>query len=526
MPRTLSEAEFEQVKAKALASLPPNLTEAEFNRLAPSALAAAIGEAENLPPTPQGSAASRLVSNAGGYFNPVTIATGLYNAVKSPEAVGQTLEHIYNASAAQGAQAVEAARQGRYSEMLGHGAAMLPLVGPAAAAAGEQIAQGDIAGGIGSGVGLIGSIVAPGAVAKGVAARLPAVAEALQSGAKARVVDVIAPKVGRQKVRFGTMAEDVAPTLLEDPALTKAWSREGLQANVGAAFEEAKTALDAAHDARLNARAFKTQPLIDALLERRRRLTSEAVEATGISPLRITVEGKPASTWIRNRGPVGADVVPGPNAPRVAQIDQAIEELRRLGPEARYESLRVMRAAYDIPAEVTYAPSVTADFLTKQGGARGASDVTGALREFLAGHEPATATANARFSLMKTADDVLEATREVERVRPAVGRKMLTAFLGGTTGGALGGAPGMAIGAVLGPILDSAYAAGVTTKLQTATLMRQLAVAIERGNPQAVASVGARLRARLPQLGPLLAQLQAQAAAGIPAPTTAQAGPP
>jgi hypothetical protein len=223
---------------------------------------------------------------------------------------------------------------------------------------------------------------------------------------------------------------------------------------------------------------------------------------------------------------LGENVVPGPNAPRVAQLDQAIAELKQLGPVARYEPLRRIRAAYDGPAAVTYSPSVTADFLTKHGSAMGAADVTGALREFLAGHEPATAEANARFSLMKTAMDVLEATREVERVRPAVGRKMLTSFLGGTTGGALGGVPGMAVGAVLGPVLDSALAAGVTTKLQTARLLSEFATALRQGNPRAVASVAARLRVRLPQLGPLLERLQVPAAAVSPATTADQGTPP
>jgi hypothetical protein len=350
-----------------------------------------------------------------------------------------------------------------------------------------------------------------------------AVAEALQRGAVARVVDVIAPKVGRQKVRFGGMAEDVAPTLLAEPGMTDAWSRAGVHANVGAGLEEATAALDAAHDARLSARTFKTQPLEEALLKKRRALTAEPVQASGVGYQQITVGGKPVTMWTKNLGPLGESVVPAPNAARVAQIDQALSELRQLGPEARYEPLRLIRAAYDKPAAVTYSPSVTADFLTQSGGAQGAADVTGALREFLASHEPATAEANARYSLMKRADDVLEATREVERVRPAVGRKMLTSFLGGTTGGALGGVPGMALGAVLGPVVDSALAAGVTTKLQTARLLSEFATALKQGQPSAVASVAARLRARLPQLGPLLEQLQQ---APAPAAATAQAPPP
>ena len=59
--------------------------------------------------------------------------------------------------------------EGRYSEALGHAAAgSLPLIGPAAAQAGEQIGSGDVAGGSGAGLGLIASMFAP-RVASGVA---------------------------------------------------------------------------------------------------------------------------------------------------------------------------------------------------------------------------------------------------------------------------------------------------------------------------------------------------------------------
>lgn len=518
--RTLSEAEFEQVKAQVLAQAPPNLTEAEFTRWAGPAMAVALTEAEARP---AGSAWHRFTSNAGAVLNPITMATGLYEAVKSPEATGKTVENIYRAGEAEALKAAEAYRQGHYFEMVGHGAAAaLPVIGPASAAAGEQIASGDIAGGLGTGVGLVGSMVAPSVIKAG-ARRLPlpsraAVAEGLQAGAEERVASVMSPAgQSKVKVRMGNTAADVAPTLLTEPGLTSAWSREGLRANVGAAFQEATAALDAVHDARLSARTFKTQPLIDSLLAKRRLLTSEAVEGSGVGYQQITVGGKPVTLWSKATGAAGADVVPGPNAPRVAQIDQAIAELRRLGPDARYEPLRVMRAAYDIPAEVTYNPSVTADFLTKQGGARGAADVTGTLREFLAGHEPATAAANARYSVLKSANTVLEATAELERVRPAVGRRIMTAFLGGMGGTALAGVPGMVGGAILAPIVDATVSAGVTTKLQTARLMTELATAIRNNNPRAAASVGARLRRQVPQLGSLLEQLRAPAPAGAPA---------
>jgi hypothetical protein len=119
-----------------------------------------------LPAGPEGSALERFASNAGAALNPVTMVTGLASAVAHPL---DTLGHIYSAGAAEAGKAAEAYRQGHYSEMIGHGgAAVLPVIGPAAAAAGEQIASGDVAGGLGAGVGLVGSILAPSAITKAV----------------------------------------------------------------------------------------------------------------------------------------------------------------------------------------------------------------------------------------------------------------------------------------------------------------------------------------------------------------------
>jgi len=164
MPRrTLTEAEFDEVKQAVLASAPPNLDEATFTKWIGPTFTAAIAEAETRPAALVGGALERLASNAWAQVNPVTIVSGLAQAALSPI---ETVKNIAGASVAEGAKAREAFGQGRYFEAAGHAAGMLPLIGPAAVAAGEQIGQGDIAGGIGTGLGLIGGTLAPGAVAK------------------------------------------------------------------------------------------------------------------------------------------------------------------------------------------------------------------------------------------------------------------------------------------------------------------------------------------------------------------------
>lgn len=112
------------------------------------------------------SATSRFMSGAWENLNPVAAVEGVAHAAMHPIETGR---NILGAAKEQLGKAKEDYRQGHYSEMLGHGAAAaLPLVGPAAAKAGEAIGAGDVAGGLGQGAGLIGSILAPEIAGKAV----------------------------------------------------------------------------------------------------------------------------------------------------------------------------------------------------------------------------------------------------------------------------------------------------------------------------------------------------------------------
>lgn len=106
------------------------------------------------PAAPEGSALGRLTSKAWDMLNPVSAVSGLASAVAHPYETGKAL---IGAQVEQGRKALDAAREGRYSEAVGHGgAALLPVFGPVAANTGEYIAEtGDIAGGVGQGLGLI-----------------------------------------------------------------------------------------------------------------------------------------------------------------------------------------------------------------------------------------------------------------------------------------------------------------------------------------------------------------------------------
>lgn len=530
--RVLNESEFNTIRSRVVQSAPDGLDESSFNRWIGPAMAQAIGEAENTLAAPEGSAGSRFMTNAGEMLNPINIAKGVYSTVRHPF---DTAAAVGRSHVEQFGKAKTALGEGRYSEAFGHGLATItPVLGPVAAEAGEQIGSGDVAGGMGKAVGVLAPTMIPTAVrgVKRVVRAVPdEVAARAESAAATRVADVMAPKVGPNKTRFGNMAEGVASAVAKDIATEpRMWTREALHSRVQTKLGEAESALDSASDARLAARTFNTKPLIDALMEKRRALMADAVEGSKqprtaverVSPI-VDESGTPIRVTDLKRAPLGAAVVPSPNAGRVAVIDRAIAELQQLGPVARYEPIRVMRQAYDGPAKAVYSPSMTADYMKAQGGKLGAADVTGVLRENLAKWDPPTAEANAQYSLWRKADDVLQATVEVERTRPRVGRQIIGRLTGTVLGAQTAGAPGAVAGYVFGPVVDTAAAAGATTQLATARMMGRLATAIRNGNVQEVT----RLSSLLKRMGTTVsAQVgRVTSPSGFPTQTTVPAQP-
>lgn len=109
-----------------------------------------VGAAQSVP---EGSALGRFAGGVWKNINPVEMVKGVAQAVTSPI---ETAKAAAGQMGEQWEKAYHAGAEGRYSEMVGHGlAGSLPLVGPAAAAAGERIGSGDVAGGLGEGVGMI-----------------------------------------------------------------------------------------------------------------------------------------------------------------------------------------------------------------------------------------------------------------------------------------------------------------------------------------------------------------------------------
>jgi hypothetical protein len=496
VPRVLSETEFNAIKSQVLSAATENLSEQDFYRWAGPRMAAAIGKAENLPAKPEGSAAGRFISGAADVLNPVALVEGVAGAVRHPI---NTATALVGAQVNQGRQAIDLAKQGRYTEAVGHGvAAAVPLLGPAAAEAGEQIASGDVAGGLGKGAGLLVPALAPTAVrgvVKATRALPEGAATALERGATARAVETMAPQVGPNKVRLGNLAAKVGPEVLEN---TSAVTRTGMLDQAASKLSDSYAALDAAYDAVPNTRQYITAPIKAGL---QREISS------------LSVQG------------IGGTVEPATRASRIASLRQALEEVKGLGNFANVDNLRKLRIAWDEGAQAVFTPSVAQDFLKARASGSGWADARTVLNDYLTSQHPELKPLNADASLWKKAVDVMQAAEESDRVRPKVGRTLMARGLGAATGGAAQGPIGAFVGAVVGPGVEqmmSNLRPGV--KIVVGRQMAKLATAIRSGDVPAITNTAQSLRQLIAQQATLAgrttspSESQTQPAPALPQP--------
>ncbi len=133
-----------------------------------------------LPGNPGSEPAERFVSNFASAVNPFPGIVQMAKEATNPQiGLRATLgRHLIDPQVEQLGKARKAAQgtgefehmsvPGRISSAIGHGAAgVLPLVGPAAANAGEQIGSGDVAGGLGTGAGLVTATTLPDILSAG-----------------------------------------------------------------------------------------------------------------------------------------------------------------------------------------------------------------------------------------------------------------------------------------------------------------------------------------------------------------------
>lgn len=431
--RTLTEAEFNTIRDTLLKSAPDGLDEVNFQRWVGPRLEQALGEAENSNAPVSGAALRRFVSGAADMLNPVTAVKGAIGAVV-PEAWGgtgpiNTARNILNAQGEQFSKAADDYQQGHYSEMAGHAVAgVLPIVGPAAANAGEQIAEGDWAGGLGQGAGML----APFAASKALTARVASKAKAgvpatLERQAANQVADrVLAPG----SVKYKGRAQAIAPEIL------KRNLKGGREELAQAADEGMATSGQAIDDAIAAGGGPQSGVVIDPIVSQLRRRIDD-----------LTINGEPI------KGAEG----------RVAGIQARIDQLERVAKQRQglvtanqptwnpkaisFDDLRRFRdEQYRLADEAKAYQRMGNPTLSDEGFA--AAESGSAIRSEFGRLSPDLASANADYSFFKTLGDALD---------PAQGRPKVSAPSSGVTGGAA--VSGAVAGQLMGP--KAAFVMGV-----------------------------------------------------------------
>lgn len=322
-------------------------------------------------------------------------------------------------------------------------AGLVPVVGPAAAEAGEQIGNGDVAGGLGKGAGLIASIVGPHAVqaAPGVAAGIEALpgagnaaAETLRASAEKNIATAINPTT---KVNKALVQNKVAPGIL-DRGIT-ATSLQDLQNQAQAGMDKYGQVIDDLFDQHAAAGTkLSPKPILAALDQEKQA---------------YTVAGVPINEAYVNR--LGA------LQNQIQQVSDAnggaipLADLRRIR-QVHDEVVAQSKGGFALPPDAQSAVN--------------ASKVLGnSIRSTFADFVPELADANGEFNFYANLDKVTGDSL----LRKTGQRAPLTQKLGQMAGTYIGSALGPA-GAVIG-----GEAVGTLGKLQNSTLWNTLSAKVK-----------------------------------------------
>jgi hypothetical protein len=424
---------------------------------------------EPTPPADLGSPTGRFLSNAGAMLNPISALMGLLGAVRHPI---NTAMDIGRAQVDQGQQAITAGKEGRYSEMAGHGlASLLPILGPAAAAAGEQIGSGDVAGGLGTGAGLLATMGAPAAIrgARKVASPLLNKAiPALEASANADVTTALNPTRHRTKVKTERIASEVR------------------QRGITGDIEEVKgLAKDQRH---------AVGERIDQELTIRHDVPVE------LQPVREALLREEASTHNLVTQPDGTSKKVVHNPRKQAQIDKVKDILNDYGDTMTTEQAVALRKTWDdvvaraggYDEKASNQFGVTLDDASEAGVKR---KVAGAMRKQLAEANPDITAINREFKFWADLDDVASATtsRRVGQKRNLTKQIMRAGTM--ATGAASGtGIPGAILAGEVAARAEALFGS-TKWKLASAQMKTKLADALASGDRDRIAAAIGRITA-------------------------------
>ena len=436
MPRTLSESEFNTIQDRVMKSLPDNLDEAGFNRIYPSMLEQELGKAENTPASDN--VLGRFAAGAWQNLNPL----GIVSAVTSPL---ETIKNIAGAQLGEAKTAVQRAGEGRLLEAAGHGAAaLLPVVGPAAARAGEAIGSGDVAGGLGQATGLLAPFAAPAAIS---AAKNLSYGGDVSGAGRAGLLErqavqqvaerTLAPGAPAYKGPAYSVAKELLKRGIKGDRFQLAEAGENIMADATGRIDQAIVDLGGENA------PIKAKPIIDALEAKIKEYqptgrTEPGYEAH-VNELQKRIDS------IREAAARPSWVPPGSQVPAWAQK-------ATVSPSATlpFQKLREIRDLQYSTAAKGGAYMKRTGQLDLDAAASAAADTGSAIRDSFAGTSPDLASANADFHFGKALTDILDPTK---------GRPKATAAPSGVTGGAKVSAAVMAKAAGLSPTATAVFAA-------------------------------------------------------------------
>lgn len=404
--------------------------------------------------------------------SPVEMVRGAAGLVSAPGAavIGtgeKMLEGLTLAQWDQFKKAKEAFRKGDYTEAFGRTlAGAMPVVGPAAAATGEELQEGIATGdqakmahAAGAGLANVGTMLLPDAAASLKAKAAESIAPAIETYAGKRITRAVSPQLGPGKLKYGEMAakSDVQSTLLRDPEMG-AWTVDTLQEKVQGRRTAANTALQAEYDKIPNTRMYPTAPIIKRIDDAIRELSS-----VGIS---------------------GKVVEPATRASQLEALQTAKSELKKLGSNANIDALRNLQTSWGEGARKVYTPSIQTGAAAEVSAGEGWASAREALQGFITEREPQLKAVNADYNLWRRINDVLNATVQTERVRPTIGRQMLGGGIAAGSGFAHGGSiEALAAGTIVSGMIEVAHEMGLTSKITTARTLAKLADALKTGTP-------------------------------------------
>jgi len=349
---------------------------------------------------PQGSGVGRFFSNLGEQINPVTIAKGLANTALHPIDTGVG---ILKAANEQRLKAHEELDKGHYGQMAARSvAAAIPILGPAAAEAGEQIGSGDIAGGLGKATGIVGPMVAAGAMRKA-PAKNAIKADALEREAVQQVAQkVLAPKDRKYQPLAQTASKELLKRGVQgDRVAIQQWADD--------LISDAGSRIDDVIDTYPESQTLKTKPVVDELSK-----AIDALEFTG-------TKGKQVN-------------------PQFKDLHGSLAEMRAFvaerGDDMTFADMRRLRAQLDTASRESGAFAKAKGDRSLSAAEGATFDTANALRRQIAAERPELAGPNADMHLGIAVRDILDPVKG----RPAQPPSATTGATGGlhTTAAILG----------------------------------------------------------------------------------------